>query len=198
VEIDTAKKGEVSRADFLKYRMKSFDELDANKDGSVTQAEYDVNSGKAFDRVDANKDGFITPQERQAAARAAATRALAGDDRGAQAAGDRADGGAEVEGALVHADDVLVEVAPEGRGLDVDLVRALQDEPLDVRPVDGRGHVVVVHVLRSGGHVATAPARQDTLAVAWHRNALAAVDAEEADADGVDRARGKVGRPRRG
>src|SRR6185436_4878804 len=31
VEIDTAKKGEVSRADFLKYRMKSFEELDANK-----------------------------------------------------------------------------------------------------------------------------------------------------------------------
>src|ERR1044072_104136 len=40
VEIDTAKKGEVSRADFLKYRMKSFDELDSNKDGKVSLEEF--------------------------------------------------------------------------------------------------------------------------------------------------------------
>ena len=40
VEIDTAKKGEVARADFLKYRMKSFDELDANKDGKVSLEEF--------------------------------------------------------------------------------------------------------------------------------------------------------------
>jgi Ca2+-binding EF-hand superfamily protein len=40
VEIDTAKKGEVSRADFLKYRMKSFDDLDANKDGKVSLDEF--------------------------------------------------------------------------------------------------------------------------------------------------------------
>ena len=40
VEIDTAKKGEVSRADFLKYRMKSFDELDTNKDGKVSLEEF--------------------------------------------------------------------------------------------------------------------------------------------------------------
>jgi hypothetical protein len=33
VEIDKAKKGEVSRADFVKYRMKSFEELDTTKDG---------------------------------------------------------------------------------------------------------------------------------------------------------------------
>src|SRR4030081_1472650 len=40
IEIDTAKKGEVSRADFLKYRMKSFDELDTNKDGKVSLEEF--------------------------------------------------------------------------------------------------------------------------------------------------------------
>ena len=39
VEIDTAKKGEVARADFVKHRMKSFDELDGNKDGSLTRGE---------------------------------------------------------------------------------------------------------------------------------------------------------------
>ena len=40
VDIDTDKKGEVSRADFLKYRMKSFDELDANKDGKLSVEEF--------------------------------------------------------------------------------------------------------------------------------------------------------------
>ena len=40
IEIDTAKKGEVSRADFLKYRMKSFDDLDTNKDGKVSLEEF--------------------------------------------------------------------------------------------------------------------------------------------------------------
>src|SRR3981189_1825347 len=40
VEIDTAKKGEVSRADFLKHRMKSFDELDTNKDAKVSLDEF--------------------------------------------------------------------------------------------------------------------------------------------------------------
>ena len=40
MEIDTAKKGEVARADFLKYRMKSFDELDTNKDGKVSLEEF--------------------------------------------------------------------------------------------------------------------------------------------------------------
>ena len=39
-EIDTAKKGEVSRADFVKFRMRTFDELDANKDGKLTLEEY--------------------------------------------------------------------------------------------------------------------------------------------------------------
>ena len=40
VEIDTDKKGEVTRAEFLKYRMKSFEELDANKDGKLTLEEF--------------------------------------------------------------------------------------------------------------------------------------------------------------
>ncbi|WP_421995565.1 EF-hand domain-containing protein [Reyranella sp.] len=40
VEIDTAKKGEVSRADFLKYRMKYFEDLDANKDGKLSVEEF--------------------------------------------------------------------------------------------------------------------------------------------------------------
>ena len=40
VEIDTDKKGEVTRAEFLKYRMKSFEELDANKDGKLTIEEF--------------------------------------------------------------------------------------------------------------------------------------------------------------
>ena len=39
-EIDVNKKGEVTRADFLKYRMKSFDQLDANKDGKLTVDEF--------------------------------------------------------------------------------------------------------------------------------------------------------------
>ena len=38
VDIDVNKKGEVTRADFLKYRMKSFEALDANKDNSSSRS----------------------------------------------------------------------------------------------------------------------------------------------------------------
>jgi Ca2+-binding EF-hand superfamily protein len=84
IEIDTAKKGEVSRADFLKYRMKSFEELDTNKDGKLSLDEFlkvaepplsaDVpggpnleerrNRAKAeFGNLDTNRDGFVERAE---------------------------------------------------------------------------------------------------------------------------------------
>ncbi|MPZ33597.1 MAG: hypothetical protein GEV13_21840 [Rhodospirillales bacterium] len=87
VEIDTAKKGEVSRADFLKYRMKSFEELDANKDGKLSVEEFlkvaeppfsqDVPNGPKleerrnrakteFQNLDTNRDNFIERAEAEA------------------------------------------------------------------------------------------------------------------------------------
>ena len=87
VEIDTAKKGEVSRADFLKYRMRSFDELDTNKDGKVSLEEFlklaeapystDVPGGpsleerrsrirSAFQNLDLDASGFIERAEAEA------------------------------------------------------------------------------------------------------------------------------------
>jgi Ca2+-binding EF-hand superfamily protein len=87
VEIDTAKKGEVSRDDFLKHRMKSFDELDTNKDGKVSLEEFlklaeppysnDVPGGpsledrrnrirSAFQNLDLNGSGFIERAEAEA------------------------------------------------------------------------------------------------------------------------------------
>jgi Ca2+-binding EF-hand superfamily protein len=87
VEIDTAKKGEVSRADFVKYRMKSFDDLDGNKDGKVSLEEFlklaeppysqDVPGGpsleerrnrirSAFQNLDLNASGFIERAEAEA------------------------------------------------------------------------------------------------------------------------------------
>jgi len=87
VEIDTAKKGEVARADFLKYRMKSFDDLDANKDGKISLEEFlklaeppyssDQPGGPnleerrnriraAFQNLDLNSSGFIERAEAEA------------------------------------------------------------------------------------------------------------------------------------
>jgi Ca2+-binding EF-hand superfamily protein len=87
VEIDTAKKGEVARADFLKYRMKSFDDLDANKDGKVSLDEFlklaeppfssDTPGGPSleerrqrirdvFQSLDTNGSGFIERAEAEA------------------------------------------------------------------------------------------------------------------------------------
>jgi len=87
IEIDIDKKGEISRADFLKYRMKSFEELDANKDGKLSIDEFlkvaeppfsgDVPGGpnleerrtraKAeFQNLDTNRDGFIERGEAEA------------------------------------------------------------------------------------------------------------------------------------
>jgi Ca2+-binding EF-hand superfamily protein len=87
VEIDTGKKGEVSRADFLNYRMKSFDDLDTNKDGKVSLDEFlklaeppfssEVPGGPsleerrqrmrtAFQNLDTNGSGFIERPEAEA------------------------------------------------------------------------------------------------------------------------------------
>jgi Ca2+-binding EF-hand superfamily protein len=87
VEIDTDKKGEVTRAEFLKYRMKSFDELDVNKDGKLTIEEFvkvaeppfsqDVPNGpnleerrnrarSEFQNLDTNRDGFVERAEAEA------------------------------------------------------------------------------------------------------------------------------------
>lgn len=87
VEIDTARKGEVARADFLKYRMKSFDDLDANKDAKISLEEFlklaeppfssDQPGGPsleerrnriraAFQNLDLNSSGFVERAEAEA------------------------------------------------------------------------------------------------------------------------------------
>ena len=87
VEIDTGKKGEVTRAEFLKYRMKPFEELDVNKDGKLTLEEFikvaeppfsqDVPNGPTleerknraraeFQNLDTNRDGFVGRAEAEA------------------------------------------------------------------------------------------------------------------------------------
>ncbi|MFI4998933.1 MAG: EF-hand domain-containing protein [Reyranellales bacterium] len=86
-EIDTAKTGEVTRADFLKYRMKTFDQLDTNKDGKLSLDEFlkvaeppfstdgpntppleeRRNRARAeFQNLDTNRDGFVERAEAEA------------------------------------------------------------------------------------------------------------------------------------
>lgn len=87
VEIDTAKKGEVTRSDFVRHRMKSFNDLDVNKDGKVSVEEFlklaeppfssDQPGGpsleerrnrvrSAFQNLDLNGSGFIERAEAEA------------------------------------------------------------------------------------------------------------------------------------
>src|SRR3954468_2576164 len=83
-EIDTEKKGEVSRADFLKYRMRTFVELDTNKDGKLSLEEFlkvaeppftvegpnmppledrRTRARAEFQNLDTNRDGFVERPE---------------------------------------------------------------------------------------------------------------------------------------
>jgi Ca2+-binding EF-hand superfamily protein len=86
-EIDTAKKGEITRDQFLKYRMKTFDQLDANKDGKLSLDEFlkvaeppfttdgpgvpplEERRARArgeFQNLDTNRDGFVERPEAEA------------------------------------------------------------------------------------------------------------------------------------
>ncbi|MDP2372927.1 EF-hand domain-containing protein [Reyranella sp.] len=86
-EIDVNKKGEVTRADFLKYRMKSFEQLDVNKDGKLTVEEFlkvvepplspdgpnkppleelRTRARSEFQNLDTNRDGFVERAEAEA------------------------------------------------------------------------------------------------------------------------------------
>ena len=88
VEIDVDKKGEVTRADFLKYRMKSFEALDLNKDNKLSVEEFikvveppatpadapglppleerRARARAEFQNLDTNRDGFVERAEAEA------------------------------------------------------------------------------------------------------------------------------------
>jgi Ca2+-binding EF-hand superfamily protein len=87
VEIDTAKKGEITREQFLKYRMKTFDQLDTNKDGKLSLDEFlkvaeapfttdgpgvppleerRTRARAEFQNLDTNRDGFVERAEAEA------------------------------------------------------------------------------------------------------------------------------------
>lgn len=88
VDIDVNKKGEVTRADFLKYRMKSFEALDANKDNKLSVEEFikvveppvtpadapglppleerRTRARAEFQNLDTNRDGFVERGEAEA------------------------------------------------------------------------------------------------------------------------------------
>ncbi|MFN4016625.1 MAG: hypothetical protein ACK4JB_14890 [Reyranella sp.] len=88
VDIDVDKKGEVTRADFLKYRMKSFETLDTNKDNKLSVEEFikvveppvtpadapglpplEERRSRAraeFQNLDTNRNGFVERGEAEA------------------------------------------------------------------------------------------------------------------------------------
>jgi Ca2+-binding EF-hand superfamily protein len=87
VDIDIAKKGEVTRAEFLKYRMKAFEDLDVNRDGKLSLDEFvkvaeppysaDMPNGPTFEErknraqsefqtLDTNRNGFVDRAELEA------------------------------------------------------------------------------------------------------------------------------------